>query len=586
MNNEVKNRFDILRKSYYIPGENLISETVKSFSLGEKVLFGFFAVILAASSLGLLLKVNRGLMVEIPSQGGTLVEGVIGFPRFINPLIAISDADKDLASVIYSGLMKVNEKGELLPDLAEKYEISDDGKTYVFTLKDNLKFHDGEKITSADILFTIESVQNELLKSPKRPNWIGVEAEAPDEKTIIFRLKQPYAPFLDNATLGILPKHIWENLDAEQFPFSQFNIEPVGSGPYKLKNIKRNSARVADYYELRPFSNYALNKPYISSLVFKFFSGESELLKAFDNGEVDSINSISPQKAKEFEQSGRRVEQIPLTRIFGLFLNQNQQPIFADKSVRQALEASLNRERIINEVLYGYATSLNGPLPPGLADTSTKPQSAADFSAASSILEKAGWKKGESGKWTKKTSKGVTELAFSISTADAPELKQSANILKEIWEELGASVDVKIFESGTLNQNIIRPRKYDALFFGEIIGRDLDLFAFWHSSQRNDPGLNISLYANLKADRLLEEARVLSDEEERQIKFAEFEKEVRVDLPAIFAYAPDFIYILPEKLRGFETNSLTTGQDRFNGISNWYIDTDYVWNFINQIKNK
>jgi peptide/nickel transport system substrate-binding protein len=586
VNNEVKNRFDILRKSYYIPGENLITETVKSFSLGEKVLFGLFAVILAISSLGLLLRVNRSLMVEVPSQGGSLVEGVVGFPRFINPLIAISDADKDLASVIYSGLMKVNEKGELISDLAEKYEISDDGKTYTFTLKDNLEFHDGEPVTSADILFTIKSVQNELLKSPKRPNWIGVEAESIDERTIVFHLKQPYAPFLDNATLGILPKHIWQNLDAEQFPFSQFNIEPVGSGPYKLKSIKRNSAGVADYYDLRPFSNYALKKPYISTLAFRFFSGESELLKAYAGGDVDSINSINPQKAKEFEQGGQRVEKIALTRIFGLFLNQNQQPIFADKEVRQALEVSLNRERIINEVLYGYATSLNGPLPPGLHGETVKPETTANIDKATSILEKAGWKKGENGKWSKKTSKGTTELAFSISTADAPELSRSANIMKESWEALGAVVDVKIFESGTLNQTVIRPRKYDSLFFGEIIGRDLDLFAFWHSSQRNDPGLNVSLYTNLRADKLLEEARALSDKEERRIKFTNFEKEVREDVPAIFAYAPDFIYILPEKLRGFEMSSLTVGQDRFNGISNWYIDTDYVWNFINAIRNK
>ncbi|MEK9161183.1 MAG: hypothetical protein AAB822_00275, partial [Patescibacteria group bacterium] len=178
----------------------------------------------------------------------------------------------------------------------------------------------------------------------------------------------------------------------------------------------------------------------------------------------------------------------------------------------------------------------------------------------------------------KKIGKEVFKFSFSISTSDAPELKETANLLKSMWEAIGAKIDVRVFETGDLSQNIIRPRKYDSLLFGEVVGRDPDPFAFWHSSQRNDPGLNVAIYANIKVDNILEEARGIEDEVMRAEKYKEFQEEVAKDIPAIFLFSPKFIYITPKNLKGLEAmERVTIPSERFSMIHQWYKATNKVW---------
>ena len=177
----------------------------------------------------------------------------------------------------------------------------------------------------------------------------------------------------------------------------------------------------------------------------------------------------------------------------------------------------------------------------------------------------------------KKTKKETITLQFSLATGDAPELKETAEIIKDSWQKIGASVDVKIFETSDLNQNVIRPRKYDALFFGEVVGRDKDFYPFWHSSQRNDPGLNIALYTNIKTDKLLDEIRTTTDETVRQNDLRQFEKLIDDDAPVAFVYAPEFIYIVPKKVKNIKLGQITNGAERFLNVHEWYIDTNKVW---------
>ena len=160
----------------------------------------------------MLLKVNQYFIVEVPSSGGIYKEGIVGTPRFINPVLSISDADRDLTSLVYSGLMRQHTDDTLIPDLAETVEISEDGLSYFFKIRDDAVFHDGEPVTSEDIIFTILTTQNPIIKSPKRANWDGITIEKIDDKNLTFHLQQPYAPFLNNTTLGILPKHIWQGV--------------------------------------------------------------------------------------------------------------------------------------------------------------------------------------------------------------------------------------------------------------------------------------------------------------------------------------------------------------------------------------
>jgi peptide/nickel transport system substrate-binding protein len=553
---------------------------LRSFSFAEKIIFSVLVVLFVGSSLYLLPIVNRHFSVQVPVQGGTLTEGIVGYVGYINPILAVTDSGRDLTELMYSGLLKTTPEGTLVPELAEDYTISTDGLTYTFVLRSSIFFHDGSPITADDVVFTIQKVQDQALKSPVRPNWDGVTVKKVDDRTVSFTLSKPYAPFLENTTLGIIPKHIWKNARNEDFTYSKYNFEPIGSGPYKLYDVERNASGVPQNYNLVPFDQYPMGSAHIAHLIIKTFSNEKNMIEAYQQGDIQSMYDVSPQVAKSIARGDSQVHTAPLARVFGIFFNQNQAPVLANKEVRQALQLATDRQAIIDNVLGGYGIAITDPIPPGAlpADTNLSVAVATtSVEGAIKILTDAGWKPNTEGIMTKKVGKETAVLQFSISTSDTPELVQAANMVKVMWQKIGANVGVKIFETGELNQSVIRPRKYDALLFGEIIGRDLDLYAFWHSSGRLDPGLNIAEYVNVKADKILEKARTITNMQDRLDQYAAFETEVRNDIPAIFLYAPDFIYILPKSIKGASIGPITIPSERFSGVSEWYINTENVW---------
>ncbi len=573
-------------KNLYKTKADYLRKIISSFGLTEKTIFIVCFAVLIISSLSLLWKVNLHFVKDMPARGGSFTEGVIGSPRFINPLLELSDADRDLTYLVYSGLMRATAEGDLIPDLAESYTISDDDLTYTFKIRDNAYFQDGKKITADDVIYTVQTAQDLTLRSPKRNNWIGVDVEKINDIEIAFKLKQPYSPFLENTTLGILPKHIWDSATTDEFPFSPFNVQPIGSGPYKISKIFRNNSGIPTHYELVAFDKYTLGEPFITNLKFNFYENEKSLSEAYSSGAIDSTGALSPQYLTTLNNIDRNIgEKISLPRIFGVFFNQNQAKVFLNKEVRQALNMTVDRDRIVSEVLNGYGEKIAGPLPNGIIsqkqDNLTLYNKDEAVKQAQAILTKAGWKFNDTTKaWEKKISKTETQkLAFSISTSNTTDLKKTADILKENWESLGAQVEVLTFDPGDLNQTIIGQRKYDALLFGEVINRSLDLFAFWHSSQRNT-GLNVAMYTNSKADTLLEDARKISDKEARLKKYALFETEIRNDIPAVFLYSPEFDYLLPSKILGFESGLINNRSERFAEIYKWYIETDKIWNFL------
>ncbi|OGG48141.1 hypothetical protein A2761_03115 [Candidatus Kaiserbacteria bacterium RIFCSPHIGHO2_01_FULL_51_33] len=554
----------------------------KTFSPAERVLWWLLVAGVVTASFVALNEVNKLALVEVPDRGGSLIEGSIGSPRFINPLLAISDADRDLTSLVYSGLLRVTAEGELIPDLAESYTISPDGLIYTVKLRQDALFQDNMPVTADDALFTADLAKDSAIKSPKRPNWDGIAVEKVDRTTLRFTLRQPYAPFLENLTLGILPKHLWSSVTPEEFSLSSLNIEPIGSGPYQVSSVKRNNDGIPTRYELTAFGKFTLGEGYLSRLTIRFYGSEDDLISAWNHGEIESISGISSGSIAKLTQDAR-IERAPLPRVFAVFMNQNQAPIFAHKEVRQALDRALGKEKLVNDVLKGYGTILHSPIPPGTFAYSGATIAPGNIEEAKDILRESGWiENPETKVWEKKAAKknqAPEKLQFSLATPNAPELKEVAEIIKKDWELLGAKVDLHIYETGDLQQNVIRPRKYDTLLFGEIVGRELDLFAFWDSSQRNDPGLNVALYTSSAADKLLESGRALSSEKERIQKYRAFEKEVVNDIGAIFLYAPDFLYLVPKDLQGFSLGSITTPSDRFSDIYKWYTQTNQVWHF-------
>jgi len=572
-----------------LPKKDKINAVFTTFSKKEWLVFSVLVIILISSTIAIVETINKSLMVGVPLRGGSVSEGIIGTPRFINPVLANSPADTDMVALIYSGLMRKNADGSITPDLAQKYDMSSDGLTYTFTLKNKIFFQNGNPITADDVIFTINEVKDPTLKSPHLVDWSGVSVTKISNNVVQFSLKQPYPSFLENATLGIMPKSIWGNGAIE---LNNANTNPIGSGPYMVKSATKESSGVIDAYELAPFKKFILGEPYIETLNLRFYSNEDDLINALENKQVDQISSITPLNADILKERNYQIESSVLPRVFGLFFNQNVNQLFTDRVITNAIDQTIDKDKIVREVLFGYGVTIDGPIPPNMADYQTL--SSANTPSRDTVLQnvqnslaKDGWTKGSDG-FLQKTitdknkKKSTISLAFSISTGNASELAKTADLIKQDLSQIGMKVDIKTFDVGNLNQGVIRPRNYDSLLFGEIINHESDLFAFWHSSQRKDPGLNVAMYTNAKVDKILEDAAITINEQNRVSKYTQFENIIKTDMPAVFLYSPNFIYVTSLNVKGLSIDHITSPDDRFANVYQWYTDTENVWRIFNK----
>ncbi len=566
-----------------------LEDLLRLFTPLERLALYVLTIMLGISVLIFVAAINGSISTDIPARGGTITEGETVPARFVNPVLAMSQADQDITMLVYSGLMRARADGTFIPDLADHYAVSADGTTYTFTIRDGATFHDGTPVTAADVLYTVSLAQNPDIKSPRRADWEGVQVSSPDEHTVVFTLPHAYAPFMENATLGILPKHLWQAVPPVQFAFSALNTHPIGSGPYRVDSTKTDATGAATRFELVPFERFTLGSPHIAHFDFAFFSGDEALLKAFIGHQVDAFAGISPTDLVNLPKAVTLVR-APLPRVFGIFFNEAKNPVLADASVRAALAASIDTQAMVKNVLGGFGVPLTGPIPAGVIGlsvpanpsiftpngTSTAVADPALIAQAKQILQKGGWEfNASAGTWSKK--KQV--LSLKLATADTPELVATAQAAAIAWRAAGVQVAVQVYALSEFNNTVLRPREYDAILFGEVVGRDADLFAFWHTSQRNDPGLNLALYANSKADALLAEARATTDKRKRDEIYAKFAKLVEADQPAVFLYSPEFLYILPSEVQGVRIGALTSPSERFLEAYEWYTETQRVWEF-------
>lgn len=568
-------------------------------SVRELFILSILCIVALVTSIYLIVRTSSNSLVSVPAYGGVFREGVIGSPRLINPVLATSQSDEDLTKLVYSGLLREDGAGGYVLDMAESYTISEDGLTYTIKLKPNLVFHDGTPVTAEDVLFTISLIQNQALKSPKRVAWEGVEvAQGEDSRTIVFTLKTTFPAFLHNLCLGILPKSAWKDLSIADIALTDLNLYPIGSGPYKLTKVEKSSG-IPKKFTLSAHNNFALGRNYIDRFEITIFPNQAELLSALKKGDIDAVAGISAATAKTITSEEYKQTEIihsTLPRIYALFINQSKSEALLSADVRRALDMAIDKNQIVTEALSGYATVVDGPVPTLLSEASTgvpsMPEAAMLMSApiapsAAELLDKAGYIiNPETGFREKKDKKGnITKLSFTITTTGSiEEFKTVAYLIKDAWEKVGVQVDIKIFELGDLNQTVIKNRDYEILLYGTIVETDSDLYAFWHSSQRKDPGLNLSLYANTKVDAALTDIRTAIDPEKREKAFATLTSEIQKDVPAIFLYSPYFIYAKNIDTHIDSIGMVRNPEDRFNLTTGWFIEQDRIWNFINSIE--
>ncbi|MFH1509727.1 MAG: ABC transporter substrate-binding protein, partial [Candidatus Nealsonbacteria bacterium] len=651
------------------PSKNQWRQFLKILSKKERKVFFVFFLMATFGFISLVTDFYLSHTKIAPAQGGTYVEGIVRSPRFINPIYAVIDVERDLTELIYSGLMKYDENGNIVPDLVERYEILEGGRLFEFYLREDNFWSDGKPLTAEDVLFTIKTIQNPSIKSPVRANWLGVKVEKISEYAIRFELSNSSATFVENSVQKIIPKHIWEDISYQNFPLSIYNQKPIGSGPYKIKELSQDSQGNIKSAELIINAGYTGQKPNISELKFLFFDNEEDAAKSLKNGEIDGLTFSSPKIYQGINKKDFSEYFLSLPRYFTVFLNAEESEILNNKEIRKALNYATNKDILVQETLMGLGSVIQSPILPEIYGFN-QPENyfSYDIKKAKQILEDQGYLVGEDGirkkefekkpafqftrnlsinstgnevselqkclakdtevypdgiisglfgsktkaaviKFQEKykseiltpnkltagngkvltstrkklnelcaaTSQETLTLSFLLITVEQETLVAVANSLKDQWKEIGVELNIKTYEGISLEQDIIKPRNYEMLLFGEVLGFIPDPFPFWHSSQVSDPGLNLAGYKSKESDKLLEDNRQSMNGTERKEKLESFQEIIISDAPAVFLYSPQYLYLVSKDVKGLTDKIITDSSKRFSLIETWYIKTKRVW---------
>ena len=533
----------------------------------EKVLFVSIASVAVISGIVLLGLIFASSTTPIPAHGGDYTEGFIGQPIYVNPIIASSDIDRSLVRLVFQNL----------GDLAESIATSSDGRIWKVRLKENLRWQDDAKLTSDDIIFTVQKIQDKESKSPLTlyKAWQGVTAERLSELEIQFSVLTSYAFFPETLKkLYVLPKHIFADIPPANWYLSDYNLKPVGSGPFKFEGYEKRLNGFITTYKFSPWDKYAGEKALIGNFNFMFFSQGSELLDAFNSGKIDGLAGLEPGEISLIKRP-HEVTNYSMPSYYAVFFNQSKNIPLKDFEVRKAFSIELDRDAIIQTALEGFGTKTFGPIPMGtpyfLEDImSTSTENATD------ILDAAGWKMTDSGFREKTIKKTKIPLEVTLTVPNVDFLSKTANLLKGAWEKIGAKINIRVSSVDVITDDIIKNRDYEALLFGNVLSESYDLFSFWHSSQRFSPELNLSSYNNKNADSLIESIRQGTDKKRQESEFHELQKIITKDYPAVFLYSINYTYVSSKNIRGIDARLIAERADRFIGASYWYTKTARV----------
>lgn len=505
---------------------------------------------------------------EVPVAGGVYVEGVVGHPTYLNPLLSpFNDADKDVVSLVFSGLTRLSPDGSVVPDLAKDWAISPDGKVYTFHLAD-ATWQDGQPVTAEDVVFTVGQIQSPAFPgSPEIARlWQSVKVTEVDPKTVQFTLAQPYAPFLEYTTQGLLPVHLLRGVTGRALLSSPFNAHPVGTGPFQVKSASLQQV------VLEPNPRYYGQKPYLAGITFQYFDSFQAALDALHRGDVQGLGGIPPEHVLDLANDPRvNLQQEPEYAKLNLLMLNTQAPLFADDVVRRALDLAIDRSKVIQAAIGGEGVPAAGPIMP--ESWAFVPQSNAytyDPTQAGHLLDQAGWVLPSTGGLRAKDGK---PFRFVLLAVNEPDRIRTAQEISRQLRLIGVEADVQTAGWSGIVQDFLAPHHFDAVLT-EIYSAtaDPDPYPFWHSSQIKN-GLNISGWSNRIADQLLEDGRRQEDRPTRKDDYVKFQSLFAQEQPAILLYYPVYVYALPAPLKGVALGLMTQPSDRFQTVTGWYLRT-------------
>lgn len=515
-----------------------------------------------------------------PVPGGIYNEGVKGRITNVNPIYASSDADKTISKLIFAGLLTYNDEGKLVGNLASDYSVDAKGSTYTVHLKPGLTWQDGQPLTSQDVLYTFQAIQNPDVESPYQGGWKGVVVAAPDLRTVVFKLPGVLAPFPESLTMGIIPKHKLEKIPPTEMRSADFNtVNPIGAGPFKWDAIQVSNsgdpAKAKAQVALMPFTEFQSGAPKLQKFVVHVFAAEEDLVKAFKDKQLYAIEGLNavPEYAKDDEAI---LQHNLMLRAADMVFFKTSSGVLADKAFRQALVTGSNVPDIIKRLEY-KTRAVREPLLAGqLAYDPKLVQSAYDLKSAQKQLDSIGWVVGKDGY----RYKSGQVLRFGLVSANSPESRMVSQQLKNQWQALGVKVNVQ-FKDASEFQNSVANHEYDAILNGISIGVDPDVFVYWDSSQadiRSSNRLNLSEYKNATADASLEAGRTRIDPALRTIKYKPFLQSWQQDNPALGLYQPRVLYLTNGPVAGLSENAINNPTERLNNVQNWQIRQAKVTN--------
>lgn len=548
----------------------------RAFDERERRVLRIVALVTVASFAVVTVRFFQRHIEVLPKDGGSYTEGMVGSPQYINPVLTYAnEIDEDLVKLLFVGLYQTGEDGGLEHVLAAHEETSEDGKTYLITLRQGARWHDGFPITTADVQFTFDRIMDPTVQSPLRKQFENIEAIEPmSDTTLKIVLKKPFAPFLASLTFGILPQHIWGDVPAASFRLAEYNLKPIGSGPFAFASYTKTRLGIIQSYRLERFDDYFLERPHLNAITFRFYESKETLLEAVKRDAIEGVHFVPSDLRAAIEKEGRTLYSLRLPQYTAVFFNQRT-ALLKDKTVRQTLERAIEKTAILRDAMNGAGEVIHTPILPGFLGHNPEVRGLAyNADEARKALDAAGWtlQEGESVR-----TKDGKELRFSLSTVDRAEYIKTAELLKQFWNAVGVALEIRLYSGDDIVKKVIQSRNYEALLFGEIVGADPDPYPFWHSSQSFDPGLNLAIFYNKNVDQLLEEARSTRDEEQRRMKYLHFQNILAEEQPAIFLVNPFYTYALDRKIRGFGLERIFVPSDRFANVTAWYEKTQWGW---------
>ncbi len=516
-----------------------------------------------------------------PEQGGVYTEGLVGSLVRLNPLLDWNNpADRDVDRLLFSGLIRFDERGLPQADLAKAWGTAPDGTVYNFTIRPDALWHDGTPVTSDDIIFTIERMKGagSLYPPDIKELWSKIEVARLDDKTLKFTLPEPYVPFMDYLTFGVLPKHLLESVAPEQMANAGFNINPVGTGPYKFDHLIVSNGQITGVV-LTLSINYYGAAPFIEQVVFRYYPSSADALDAYQQGDVLSVSQITSDvlgAALEEPNLSVYTSRLPQLSMVLFNLKDPEVAFLQDAKVRRALMLALNRPYIINKVMQGQAILADGPILPG---------SWAYYDGAEHFEynpdEAINLLKGEgyvipAGGGDVRAKEGVS-LVFNMSHPDDDLHTQIAQTIQTEWAAIGVLVDLQAVPYDKLVLDFLASRAFQSALVDLNLSRtpDPDPYPFWHQAEAVG-GQNYSQWDNRAASEYLEQARVTADYTFRTRLYRNFQVVFAKELPALPLFAPVYSYGVDARVQGVQVASLYDPSDRLATFTQWYLLTRRV----------